>query len=106
MQGFAKGENKYKSYSAMSYIYSCNTDFLLLHTVTCTRTFRDCLAVPGHLLDCHQTFQASESHIVPSKPTAMSHEEIWDDSALIDSWNDAVQEYKVLKPSSTLLSLS
>jgi hypothetical protein len=24
-----------------------------------------------------------------------SHEEIWDDSALVDSWNDALGEYKV-----------
>jgi hypothetical protein len=25
----------------------------------------------------------------------MSHAEIWDDSALVDSWNEAVAEYKV-----------
>jgi hypothetical protein len=25
----------------------------------------------------------------------LTHEEIWDDSALIDSWNDALAEYKV-----------
>jgi hypothetical protein len=25
----------------------------------------------------------------------MSHAEIWDDSALVDSWNEAVEEYKV-----------
>ena len=25
----------------------------------------------------------------------MSHSEIWDDSALVDSWNEAVKEYKV-----------
>ena len=24
-----------------------------------------------------------------------SHEAIWDDSALVDSWNDALEEYKV-----------
>lgn len=24
-----------------------------------------------------------------------SHKAIWDDSALVDSWNDAVEEYKV-----------
>ncbi|KAK7424306.1 hypothetical protein QQX98_000574 [Neonectria punicea] len=24
----------------------------------------------------------------------ISHEEVWDDSALIDSWNEALQEYK------------
>jgi hypothetical protein len=28
------------------------------------------------------------------KDTA-SHAEIWDDSALVDSWNDALEEYKV-----------
>ncbi|CRG85470.1 hypothetical protein PISL3812_02526 [Talaromyces islandicus] len=26
---------------------------------------------------------------------ALSHEEIWDDSALVRSWDDAVEEYKV-----------
>lgn len=25
----------------------------------------------------------------------ISHAEIWDDSALVDSWNDALEEYKV-----------
>lgn len=25
----------------------------------------------------------------------MNHEEVWDDSALIDSWNEALAEYKV-----------
>jgi hypothetical protein len=29
-----------------------------------------------------------------SKPD-MTHDEIWDDSALIESWNDALAEYKV-----------
>ena len=29
------------------------------------------------------------------KRTNMSHEEIWDDSALVNSWNEAVEEYKV-----------
>jgi hypothetical protein len=27
---------------------------------------------------------------------ASSRAEIWDDSALLDSWNDALDEYKVL----------
>jgi len=27
--------------------------------------------------------------------TAPTHEEIWDDSALVDSWNEALEEYKV-----------
>lgn len=26
---------------------------------------------------------------------ALTHEEIWDDSALVQSWDDAVEEYKV-----------
>lgn len=26
---------------------------------------------------------------------AATHEEIWDDSALVDSWNEALEEYKV-----------
>ena len=25
----------------------------------------------------------------------LTHDQIWDDSALIDSWNEAVEEYKV-----------
>lgn len=25
----------------------------------------------------------------------LTHEEVWDDSALIDSWNQALDEYKV-----------
>jgi hypothetical protein len=29
------------------------------------------------------------------KEVALSHEEVWDDSALIDSWNEALAEYKV-----------
>ncbi|KAK3898830.1 hypothetical protein C8A05DRAFT_37566 [Staphylotrichum tortipilum] len=28
------------------------------------------------------------------EPEAASHEEIWDDSVLIDSWNEALEEYK------------
>lgn len=28
------------------------------------------------------------------------HEEVWDDSLLIDSWNQALQEYKVKQISS------
>lgn len=27
--------------------------------------------------------------------TALTHEEIWDDSALVESWNQALDEYKV-----------
>lgn len=29
----------------------------------------------------------------PARP--LTHEEIWDDSALIQSWDEAVEEYKV-----------
>jgi len=32
--------------------------------------------------------------MAPSNKTN-SHEAIWDDSALVDSWNDALEEYKV-----------
>jgi len=28
----------------------------------------------------------------------LTHDEIWDDSALIDSWNQALEEYKVSGP--------
>ena len=44
-----------------------------------------------------------------SLPTAMgkkrkhlSHEEIWDDSALLNSWDAALQEYQVLSTVFTL----
>jgi hypothetical protein len=30
----------------------------------------------------------------------MSHAEIWDDSALVDSWNEALKEYKARSPPS------
>ncbi|KAG5915092.1 hypothetical protein E4U61_004991 [Claviceps capensis] len=30
-----------------------------------------------------------------SEQEVLSHEEIWDDSALIDSWNEALAEYKL-----------
>ena len=29
------------------------------------------------------------------KKKAPSHDEIWDDSLLVDSWNEALEEYKV-----------
>lgn len=33
---------------------------------------------------------------MPSKKRkALSHEQIWDDTALIESWDDALEEYKV-----------
>ncbi|KAG6004808.1 hypothetical protein E4U21_000764 [Claviceps maximensis] len=31
---------------------------------------------------------------MPSDQDILSHEEVWDDSALIDSWNEALAEYK------------
>ncbi|KAJ0342444.1 hypothetical protein COL922a_001135 [Colletotrichum nupharicola] len=31
---------------------------------------------------------------MPSNDMDMTHAEIWDDSALIDSWNEALNEYK------------
>jgi len=35
------------------------------------------------------------------KQENLTHEEMWDDSALIDSWNEALQEYKVSMPMHT-----
>ncbi|KAJ4326696.1 hypothetical protein N0V84_002922 [Fusarium piperis] len=32
-----------------------------------------------------------------TKQENLTHEELWDDSALIDSWNEALEEYKVGK---------
>lgn len=34
----------------------------------------------------------------------MSHEEIWDDSALLRSWDDAVKEYEVSRSISSAVS--
>lgn len=34
-----------------------------------------------------------------SEEQNLTHEEIWDDSALVDSWNDALMEYKVRQES-------
>ncbi|KAG6088920.1 hypothetical protein E4U15_004752 [Claviceps sp. LM218 group G6] len=33
-----------------------------------------------------------------SEQEVLSHEEVWDDSALIDSWNEALAEYKESTP--------
>ncbi|KAG8527976.1 uncharacterized protein KY384_006892 [Bacidia gigantensis] len=30
------------------------------------------------------------------KPKLLSHDEIWDDSGIVESWNEALEEYKVL----------
>lgn len=30
--------------------------------------------------------------------TSLGHDEIWDDSVLIESWNEALEEYKVTMP--------
>jgi hypothetical protein len=32
------------------------------------------------------------------KAGQLTHDEIWDDSALVDSWNEALEEYKVMLP--------
>lgn len=32
------------------------------------------------------------------KDAALTHEEIWDDSALVRSWDEAVEEYQVRCP--------
>lgn len=31
----------------------------------------------------------------PTNNKSLTHEEIWDDSALVQSWDEAVEEYKV-----------
>lgn len=35
----------------------------------------------------------------------LSHNEIWDDSALVESWNEAVEEYKVRVATAALRKL-
>jgi hypothetical protein len=37
---------------------------------------------------------STQSRMAPSNRN-VSHAEIWDDSALVNSWNDALEEYKV-----------
>lgn len=37
----------------------------------------------------------SDNYIMDDGQKDLSHEEVWDDSALIDSWNQALDEYKV-----------
>lgn len=37
-------------------------------------------------------------HFVAMATQQLSQSEIWDDSALVDSWNEAVEEYKVCIP--------
>jgi hypothetical protein len=43
----------------------------------------------NHTLHHHQLGDPRRSR------SAMNHDEIWDDSALVDSWNEALEEYKV-----------
>ena len=35
------------------------------------------------------------SSIMGKKRKELSHEEIWDDSGLLDAWNESYEEYKV-----------
>lgn len=56
------------------------------------------------LVQLHPTFSSKQakkpynntksSQLVMASNGEMSHAEMWDDSALVDSWNDAVEEYK------------
>lgn len=39
------------------------------------------------------------------KNVSMTHEEIWDDSALMQSWDDAVDEYQVSSASSHVITI-
>lgn len=36
----------------------------------------------------------------------LSHEDVWDDSALIKSWNEALEEYKVCRPAVSVIRIS
>jgi hypothetical protein len=38
------------------------------------------------------------NHSIQANGGALTHDEIWDDSALIRSWDAAVEEYKVDSP--------
>lgn len=37
-----------------------------------------------------------------AQANGLTHDEIWDDSALVDSWNQALEEYKVSRSTSPL----
>lgn len=41
------------------------------------------------------TFPSTQHNAIKMESKAATHEEIWDDSALVDSWNEALEEYKV-----------
>lgn len=51
----------------------------------------DILPLTSYLTRLYNLF----SFKMGTKQADLSHEEVWDDSALIDSWNEALQEYKV-----------
>lgn len=40
--------------------------------------------------ECHATVHGFKM----AKKKDLSHEEVWDDSVLVDSWNEALEEYK------------
>ena len=46
----------------------------------------------------HHNNDTNESRMAPASKN-LSHAAIWDDSALVNSWNDALEEHKVSRTS-------
>jgi hypothetical protein len=51
-----------------------------------------------HIVHLHKQQLSSGASTMGPKQRDLTHEEIWDDSVLVDSWNDALKEYKVCPP--------
>jgi hypothetical protein len=52
--------------------------------------------------DAHISAVKDEGEIEGEESRELTYEEIWDDSALIDAWNAATEEYEVHALSSSL----
>ena len=48
-----------------------------------------------NLCSLRNTTHLLEWAVMARKTKRLSEEEIWDDSALVNSWNEALEEYKV-----------
>lgn len=66
---------------------ACRPPFLTLHVRV---AINQCSTI------CHGHSAMTKSKKKSSRP--LTHEEIWDDSALVRSWDEAVEEYKVRAP--------
>ena len=51
--------------------------------------------ITGHAKDFQQNNTQPKDLLEMASANDFTHEEIWDDSALVESWNQALDEYKV-----------